>query len=402
MGCGSDAANGSGGIPGVGGSGGTNVNLVGNLTVSGKLSIPEFMFVDGDTNDPTSPNEPNDGTDSNDIQPLGNPAIVGGYLGQIGKDKDVDLSDFYRVPMAAGQTATLFTSGPAADFDLFLYRFDQDGELVLVDESQGDARIEQVATPFGGEFIVEVFGCSVSAECVGSKGGSGLYNLVIGSSVTLSEANLRNKLSSQFEFVEGDVLLPEGLGIWSKKVSLPDGWYRFNEQFDLKRSEASPRFERWALRTHSRLQSRTAAASTIADDVRPVSPTVLAVKHLRRSGIVGASPNYIRRSTATPDDEYFPLQWHYPAIGLPAAWDVTTGSSDVVVAVIDTGVVLRHPDLDDQLVQGMGMESTTIPTTPAMAISSVEAHFTEPTLRGRLRPSRTTRMESPGWRGAQA
>ena len=102
MGCGSDAANGSGGIPGVGGSGGTNVNLVGNLTVSGKLSIPEFMFVDGDTNDPTSPNEPNDGTDSNDIQPLGNPAIVGGYLGQIGKDKDVDLSDFYRVPMAAG------------------------------------------------------------------------------------------------------------------------------------------------------------------------------------------------------------------------------------------------------------------------------------------------------------
>jgi serine protease len=47
-----------------------------------------------------------------------------------------------------------------------------------------------------------------------------------------------------------------------------------------------------------------------------------------------------------PNDEHYGLQWHYPQISLPAAWDVTTGSPAVVAAVIDTGQ-FDHPDMDD-------------------------------------------------------
>lgn len=58
-------------------------------------------------------------------------------------------------------------------------------------------------------------------------------------------------------------------------------------------------------------------------------------------------PNYLFFSQAevTPDDPYYPEQWHYSLINLPAAWSITRGSSLTVVAVIDTGVRFDHPDL---------------------------------------------------------
>jgi serine protease len=49
-------------------------------------------------------------------------------------------------------------------------------------------------------------------------------------------------------------------------------------------------------------------------------------------------------AAATPNDNLYPQQWHYPAINLPAAWDVVTGPNCVIVAVIDTGI-RAHPDL---------------------------------------------------------
>lgn len=50
-------------------------------------------------------------------------------------------------------------------------------------------------------------------------------------------------------------------------------------------------------------------------------------------------------SQAVPNDPRFGEQWHWPKIQAPQAWDVATGSPNVVVAVIDTGVDTAHPDL---------------------------------------------------------
>ncbi|MCB9536708.1 MAG: fibronectin type III domain-containing protein [Myxococcales bacterium] len=60
-------------------------------------------------------------------------------------------------------------------------------------------------------------------------------------------------------------------------------------------------------------------------------------------------PNYIVEAFELPDDPQYPQLWGLPRIGAPDAWTRTTGSQDVVVAVIDSGVLLTHPDLRDNL-----------------------------------------------------
>ena len=64
-----------------------------------------------------------------------------------------------------------------------------------------------------------------------------------------------------------------------------------------------------------------------------------------------AEPNYFRYLAATPNDPFYVDQWHYASVGLPAAWNTTTGSSLVVVAVIDSGI-LAHEDLAGVTVTG--------------------------------------------------
>lgn len=47
----------------------------------------------------------------------------------------------------------------------------------------------------------------------------------------------------------------------------------------------------------------------------------------------------------TADDEYFSQQWYLDSINASEAWDTSTGSKQVVVAVLDTGIDIDHPDL---------------------------------------------------------
>ena len=75
-----------------------------------------------------------------------------------------------------------------------------------------------------------------------------------------------------------------------------------------------------------------------------------------------AEPNYYRYATSTtpPDDTYFENLWGLNNTGqsvngtsgtadadidAPEAWDIATGSSDIIIAVIDSGVDYNHQDL---------------------------------------------------------
>ena len=68
--------------------------------------------------------------------------------------------------------------------------------------------------------------------------------------------------------------------------------------------------------------------------------------------VVYAEPNYFYFAFGAPNDPGLSKQWAHTVIQSPAAWDVTTGSSSLTVAIIDTGVDLGHPDLAGKLVPG--------------------------------------------------
>jgi serine protease len=116
----------------------------------------------------------------------------------------------------------------------------------------------------------------------------------------------------------------------------------------------------------------------------------IAAQLQQRSDVAYAEPDVILQTTAVPNDPNFSKTWHLrePAasaggINAVDAWDLTTGDPNLVIAVIDTGV-LRHQDFGGRLVNGYDfISNTTIandgggrdndPIDPGDWLTSVEA-----------------------------
>ncbi|MBI2869135.1 MAG: S8 family serine peptidase [Chloroflexi bacterium] len=68
------------------------------------------------------------------------------------------------------------------------------------------------------------------------------------------------------------------------------------------------------------------------------------------AAVIGIEPDYPVSVTVTPNDPYFAQAWGLARVQAPAAWDVTTGDSDVKIAILDTGIDTGHTDLSSKII----------------------------------------------------
>ena len=130
--------------------------------------------------------------------------------------------------------------------------------------------------------------------------------------------------------------------------------------------------------------SASRLAATVAGQLAPATLTRLGIVKLRvragaevafaeqlsRSGLVDfASPDYLRHLAVTPNDPLYDSQWALPKIEAPLAWQTTTGSTNVTVAVIDTGYDLSHPDRPVNLIAGPTYVSAPDPSCPPEGVN---------------------------------
>jgi serine protease len=331
-----------------GGGGGGSAAGPAALTVSGRITAAAGSVADGDVNDPNASFASNDTLAT--AQAISNPATVGGYAnapgtGEVGRSRTAgDAIDLYRVALVAGQVLTLTIGDPVAgDLDLFL--LDPAGNLVA--SSEGVDVTETLGVPASGTYLIGVFAFEGAAN----------YVLVVGQGISTLAAP---GWSTAADFVPGELLArfapaKPGAGDLATRLAT----------LGLATTASPAAASAGPVRVRLAAEPAGAMATTgpaptgpppgIAGhaDLEAKWRTLRAIKQLaRQSGVRYAEPNFLLRATVIPNDPGYPLQWHYPLVNLPQAWDITTGNSAVIVAVVDSGVLSGHPDLQGRLVTG--------------------------------------------------
>ncbi len=74
----------------------------------------------------------------------------------------------------------------------------------------------------------------------------------------------------------------------------------------------------------------------------------------RGTGVVAIETDVPVESTVTPNDRYWVSgnKWAHDRVGLRTAWDKTRGSSGTVIAILDSGLEVSHPEFSGRVVPG--------------------------------------------------
>jgi serine protease len=323
--------------------------------LTGTIRVLSTSAVDSDVNDRFSTATGNNSI--GDAQPIPNPVRLGGFVNLPGTGEPTgglfssgDAADFFAIALAGNEVILLNIADTDADLDLRLW----DDAQNLVDASLSDQATESIDVLAAGNYFIEVF----PASAVTNTAGASSYVLSVGQDLSTA-GRPPSRLSD--DFVPGELMLAAPR---SKGRAIPSNAYDLHPA-----GRAGGLFRmRLGARTGRLLRTRFGASlgdppvlSHLAARRQAKYRTLLAAKQLRRDAdIDSAEPNLLVQPTLEPNDGLYPLQWHLPEISLPGAWDLTTGTStgpsDVIVAVVDTGILANHPDFAGQLVSGIGYD----------------------------------------------
>ncbi|MEH6567834.1 MAG: S8 family peptidase [Halioglobus sp.] len=333
------------------------------FSISGTVSVSANLGADSDTNNPEAVALPNNSVAT--AQRISNPSTIGGYVNQPGEGEpgalleNGDSDDYFEIELLAGQTITLLVANfERADADLYLYN--TSGQIV--DFSIEVGQVESLTIPADGIYIANVFAFF----------GATNYALAVGSSTGITSAipAVANSMSADKIIPWQAVVLSQAetpepaITLTQDRLSARMGMRARAENPGARGHGVGQRQRTQLRRLHhaavtaqqqmNRLGTAYSKKNQIADlQLRAGWETLLTIKSLKRDPkVIMAEPNYRVHTMATPNDQAYPSQWHYPLISLPAAWDLTTGQPEVIVAVIDTGILSAHPDLAGQLVDG--------------------------------------------------
>ncbi len=307
-------------------------------TISGTLAVAPGQVLDGDTPDSDNPRQGNDTIAS--AQRIPSPVSVAGHASDA-----YDSHDVYLLTAPAPIRISLATADSDADLDLHLA--DTGGTIIA--ESLGVDDLEAIHTDRAGDYIV----------MVSAHSGASNYTLVAAVSTATGVSNAAGAIppaatSRDGAFVSGELIVKLTSQV-TTATAMPAEAMNDLMRMGLARHAATPSgalLVRPEGTPSAIVEARSVQGGLRYADaaLRDRAATMLRRKRLLASGRFDeVQPNYIYQAMGVPDDPHFRSQWHYPFIGLPQAWDITTGSDDVVVAVIDSGVVTDHPDLASRM-----------------------------------------------------
>jgi serine protease len=331
------------------------VTLLPTVTLSGTITAPANTAVDGDVNDT------NQSYFSNDsrllAQPVPDPVTLGGYVNTPGSGAtgrsyaSGDVDDYYKISLTVKDSLSLSISdySDSDPIDLDLDIRNSADQIVVYSTGSGNSRF--ISKPsLVGIYYIRVHAVS----------GASNYILSIGTqTATASTGNL----STENDFVPGQVIVRlknQDITVGSTQDlstrALAMGMNLLGGGPGRETLMSFDQTKRVASLQALGIPDDRISLKAVDEKTQKKLDTLLVVKILRkRPDVESADPNYILHAvdnTLVPNDTHYNLQWNLPLINMPQAWYVTQGSPSVIVAVVDTGVLLNHPDLAGKLTSG--------------------------------------------------
>jgi serine protease len=312
----------------------------GTLTIDGTISIPSAYVADSDVNDQDSTATSNDFTSL--AQVISRSAVVSGYVNKPGSGEDGlskisgDVYDIYKIKALGGEVINLISGDTAnGDLDLLI----ANAAFSYIDWSLGSSTLyESVTLPAGADtYYIEVSAFS----------GASTYTLEIGGQQSLAS----HGWNADAEFAENELLVQENSSYTSSSLARSQQSLGVSRVTRAKSSD----YKGPVLYTLNSSSTQSASSPTKRSglSVSKSSASNSKLETLRKAKEMRGlkqfeyvEPNFIYKASAIPNDPGYPLQaWHYNQINMPDAWDRSTGMGTIKVAILDTGVMLNHPDL---------------------------------------------------------